>query len=54
MKFEIFITKPIKVEVEATSYEQAIEIIKKQLNAVDLECVEFSQAIEVEEDNGNN
>lgn len=48
MKFEIFIDKPVKVEVEANSYEQAIDILKKQFNLDDANsCVKFSQVIDV-------
>lgn len=47
-KFEIFIDNPIKVEVEAENYEQAVQIIKRQLNIPENSGAKFSQAIEVE------
>lgn len=50
MKFEIFIDKPTKIEVEAESYEQAIQIIKQQFKIDEGSPVTFSQPIEVEID----
>lgn len=47
MKFEIFIDKPTRVEVEANSYEEAIKTIQQQFNLDDMSCVKFSQAIEI-------
>ncbi len=48
MLYEIFVERPIKVEVEAKSYEEAIAAIKAQLRITDIELVKFSQAKEAE------
>ncbi len=49
--FEIFIDRPIKVEVDAANYEDAIKIVKMRYNIPDIANVTFSQAIEVTEEN---
>lgn len=48
MKFEIFIDKPVKVEVEADTFEQAIKNIKTQFNIDELNEIKITLPIDIE------
>lgn len=45
-EFEIFIERPVKVTVQANSYEEAVEMIKRQYNLNGSEPVNFYMAID--------
>lgn len=47
MKYTLFISKPIKIEVEATSEEDAIDIAYKQLNLTKYDEVKVEVVKEV-------
>ena len=45
----VFIERPVKVEVEAKDFDEAVELIKQQYNIADISPIKFSSPIEIEE-----
>ena len=44
--FEILISRPVKVEVQAETFEDAIEIIRQQYHIIDTEPITFTEIID--------
>lgn len=47
MKYTIMVSKPTIVEIEAPSFEEAIKIIRRQMNVPEMEYLEFEEVKEV-------